>query len=158
MEQFLREKLKRNLSMGNSQNYFNINSVLFREGDIASNVFIVKSGEVLCLKSSKDRLIPVYLAKPNDILGESAILEGAPFTYSAIALSQVEVISINSTDFHKVMQTAPQWLKDLTLTMGARFQSTAGFVADNRVIHKSILSEEQYTPPLENEYKKLLNQ
>ena len=144
--------------MSGNTSIYNINSVVFREGDDASKLYIIKSGEVICLKSSQGRLIPVFLAKANDIIGESAILEGAPYTYSVIALSQVELVAINSKDFHQVMNEAPRWLKDLTLTMAARFQSTAGLVAENRVIHHSIFSEEQYTSSLEIEYKRLLNQ
>jgi CRP-like cAMP-binding protein len=64
--------------MSGNTSIYNINSVVFREGDDASKLYIIKSGEVICLKSSQGRLIPVFLAKANDIIGESAILEGAP--------------------------------------------------------------------------------
>jgi CRP-like cAMP-binding protein len=119
---------------------------------------IIKSGEVVCLKSSKERLIPVFLAKGQDIIGESAMLSGAPYTYSAIAISRVEVISIPSKDFNQALGAAPEWITDLTTTMVSRFQSTASLVAENRVLHPSILSEEEFTPSLEIEYKKILSQ
>lgn len=144
--------------MADNSTYFQPKTVLFREGDDASKLMIIKSGEVLCLKASKERLIPVFLAKGEDIIGESAMLDGAPYTYSAIALSQVEVISVPNGDFRQALGVAPQWLIDLTLTMVARFQSTAGLVAENRVLHPSILSEDQFPASLEIEYKKLLNQ
>ncbi len=124
--------------MSNST-FFAPKTLLFREGDDATNLMIIKSGEVVCLKSSKERLIPVFLAKGQDIIGESAMLSGAPYTYSAIALS-------------------PEWITDLTTTMVSRFQSTASLVAENRVLHPSILSEEEFTPSLEIEYKKILSQ
>ncbi len=144
--------------MSDNSSYFQPKTVLFREGDDASRLMIIKSGEVLCLKASKERLIPVFLAKGQDIIGESAMLDGAPYTYSAIALSQVEVITVPNNDFRQALGVAPKWLIDLTLTMVSRFQSTAGLVAENRVLHPSILSEEEFTPSLEVEYKKLLNQ
>lgn len=144
--------------MADNSTHFSPKSVLFREGDDASKLMIIKSGEVLCLKSSKDRLIPVFVAKEQDIVGESAMLEGAPYTYSAIALTPVEVISVNNSDFTQALKVAPQWLLDLALTMVARFQSTAGFVAENRVLHPTILGEENFPPSLEIEYKKILNQ
>lgn len=144
--------------MADNSTHFQPKAVLFREGDDASKLMIIKSGEVLCLKASKERLIPVFLAKGEDIIGESALLDGAPYTYSAIALSTVEVVSVPNGDFRQALGVAPQWLIDLTLTMVARFQSTAGLVAENRVLHPSILSEEQFPASLEIEYKKLLNQ
>lgn len=138
--------------------FFDPKSVLFREGDDASQMMIVKSGQVLCLKASKERLIPVFVANGQDIIGESAMLSGAPYTYSAIALTRVEVLSVPSKNFTDALDTAPEWLTDLTLTMISRFQSTAGLVAENRVLHPSILSEEEFPPSLEIEYKKLLSQ
>ncbi len=138
--------------------FFDPKSVLFREGDDASQMMIIKSGRVLCLKASKERLIPVFLANGQDIIGESAMLSGAPYTYSAIALSRVEVMSVPSKNFTDALDAAPGWLTDLTLTMISRFQSTAGLVAENRVLHPSILSEEEFPPSLEIEYKKLLSQ
>lgn len=144
--------------MADNSNFLSPKSVLLREGEDATKLYIIKSGEVLCLKSSKDRLIPVFVAKAQDIVGESAMLEGAPYTYSAIALSTTEVISVPNDNFSQALKVAPQWLLDLALTMVARFQSTAGFVAENRVLHPSILSEEEFPSSLEIEYKKLLNQ
>jgi CRP-like cAMP-binding protein len=142
--------------MSNST-FFDAKTVLFREGDEAKDLMIIKTGEILCLKASKERLIPVFLAKEQDIIGESAMLKGAPYTYSAIAISRCEVISIPTRDFNQALSTAPDWLTDLTTTMVSRFQSTAALVADNRVVHPSILSEEQYPSSLEIEYKKLLS-
>lgn len=133
-------------------------TVLFREGDDASNLMIIKNGDVLCLKASKERLIPVYLAKAQDIIGESAMISGAPYTYSAITISRVEIISVPNKDFSQALSSAPIWLTDLTTTMVSRFQSTASLVAENRVLHPSILSEEEFPPSLEIEYKKLLSQ
>jgi CRP-like cAMP-binding protein len=143
--------------MSNSS-FFEPKSVLFREGEEASKLYLIKTGEVLCLKYSNERLIPVFLGKAEDIIGESAMLEGAPYTYSAIAISRTEVISIPNKDFIQTLSVAPKWLVDLTLTMVSRFQNTAGLVAENRVIHSSILSEEQFPSALEIEYKRLLSQ
>lgn len=139
-------------------NFIEPKTVLFREGDIATNMMIIKSGEALCLKASKERLIPVFMAKEKDIIGESAMLKGAPYTYSVITVSRVEVITIPFIDFEQALASAPEWLSDLATTMVSRFQSTAGLIAENRVLHPSILSEEEYTPSLEIEYKKLLSQ
>lgn len=144
--------------MASESKYFSTHSVLFREGDPAEKLFIIKTGQVLCLKSSKERLIPVFLAKGQDIIGESAMLSDAPYTYSAIALSQVEIESVENSKFRDILSEAPQWLHDLTITMIARFQSTAGLVAENRVMSASILSEEDFPPALEIEFKKLLSQ
>ena len=136
---------------------FEPHSLIFKEGERASKLFLVQTGEVLCLKSSKDRLIPVFLAKAGDIIGESAILQNLEYTYSAIAFNKTDLLEIPATSFEAVLATAPQWLVDLTETMVTRFQNTSNLIAENRIIHQSILPEELFPSDLEVEFKRLIN-
>lgn len=131
--------------------------IIFKEGEPATDLYLVKSGKVVCLKSSKDRLIPVFVAKEQDIIGESAMTPNGTYSYSAVTLIASEVVPVPSKDFKSVLKEAPQWLVELTSTMVDRFQNTANVVAENRVLHASILSEEDFPSSLEIELKKLLN-
>lgn len=135
---------------------FNYQSVMFKEGLPADKLFIIKSGEVLCLKSANDRLIPIFLAKEGDIIGESAMMEKLDYTYSAISTSKVEVLEIPSSNFDQVFKMAPNWLKELLTTMIIRFQNTSNLVAQNRIVHSSVIDEDQFTPQTETVFKKLL--
>jgi CRP-like cAMP-binding protein len=89
--------------------------------------------------------------------GESAMIENLLHTYSAITISDVELIEIPSSSFKEVLEKAPSWLVDLTTTMIGRFQSTSSLIAENRVISPLILSEEEFSTKIEVEYKKLLS-
>ncbi len=135
---------------------FGYRSLIFKEGAKATKLYIIKGGEVLCLKSSKDRLIPVFLAKEGDIIGESAMIQDSAHTYSAIALSQVELLEVSSFSFKQVFSKAPEWLLDLTTTMISRFQNTSNLLAENRMVHPSIIAEDQFTSQIEIEFKKLI--
>lgn len=130
--------------------------VVFKEEDLASKLFIIKEGEVLCLKQSKDRLIPVFLAQKGDILGEAAILADGHHTYSAITLTRVDLVEIPASSFTDAMKHSPEWLRGLTSTMVSRFQSTANLIAENRIIHSSVITEDRFPSQLEIEFKKLL--
>ncbi len=55
------------------------NEVLFREGELAQKLYIVKRGQVICLKRSKDRLIPILRAEAGDVIGENALLDTGPY-------------------------------------------------------------------------------
>lgn len=131
--------------------------VLFKEGQMAKKLYLIKSGEVLCLKSSNDRLIPVFRAQAQDIIGENAMITNSPYSYSAIATERSQLIEINSDNFAQILKDAPEWLIDLTNTMISRFQQTASLIAENRAIHSSIVSEEHFPSSLEVEFKRLLN-
>lgn len=135
---------------------FGYNSVIFKEGTKATKLYIVKSGEVLCLKSSKDRLIPVFRAKEGDIIGESAMIEDLVYTYSAISLAPTELVEVTSFSFKQVFNKAPEWLVGLTTTMISRFQNTSNLIAENRIVHPSIIEEDHFTSQVEIEFKKLL--
>ena len=131
-------------------------TVVFKEGSKANKLFIVKTGEVLCLKFSNDRLIPIFLAKEGDVLGESAILENVVHTYSAICMGPVELVEVSSFSFRQVMNKAPDWMHNLMATMIVRFQDIGNLISENRIVHTKIISEDYYNPKLENEFKKLL--
>lgn len=133
-----------------------LNQVIFKEGAPASALYLIKRGKVICLKSFQDRLIPVHVAETGDLLGESAMIDGLVYTYSAISESPVELISIPTKDFQEVLKVAPGWLNDLTLTLVERFQKTASLIAQNRILSPKIMSEEEYPSSLEIQYKKLL--
>lgn len=130
--------------------------VIFKEGQKANKLFIVKAGEVLCLKSSKDRLIPVFLAKEGDIIGESAMIQDLVYTYSAISMANTELLEVTNFSFKQVFSKSPEWLTDLTTTMITRFQNTSSLIAENRMIHPSIISEDTFNSQVEIDFKKLL--
>jgi CRP-like cAMP-binding protein len=133
-------------------------TVVFREGEPAGQLFLVKSGEVLCLKASRDRLIPVFLAKPGDVIGEAAMIPRLAYTYSAISLEPGELVGVPAANFAQVFKESPEWITQLTQTMIERFQHTANLIAENRLIHPSVLGEDQFTSTLEIEFKRLLAQ
>ena len=91
------------------------------------------------------------------MIGEGAMTSNGVYSYSAISLSLCEVVPVPASDFKSVIEQAPKWLVELTATMIERFQNTASIIAENRVLHKSIMSEEDFTSSLEIELKKLLN-
>jgi CRP-like cAMP-binding protein len=101
-------------------------------------------------------LIPIFLAKEGDIIGESAILENVAHTYSAICMGPVDLIEVSSFSFKQVMTKAPDWIHDLMTTMLVRFQDIGNLISENRIVHSTIISEDDYNPKLENEFKKLL--
>lgn len=135
---------------------FGYRSVIFKEGAKANKLFIVKSGEVLCLKASKDRLIPVFLAKEGDIIGESAMIQDMVYTYSAISMANTELMEVTSFSFKQVFSKSPEWITELTTTMISRFQNTSSLIAENRMVHPSIIGEDRFTSQVEIDFKKLL--
>ena len=130
--------------------------LIFREGDEANRLYLLESGEVMCLKASKDRLIPIFVAGKGDIIGENAMVHGSVYGYTTIATHHTVLIPIESANLKDVLEKGPVWLSELASVMINRFQSTANLIAENRVIHSSIVSEEQFPSALEVEFKKII--
>ena len=130
--------------------------VLFKEGQPAQNSFKIITGEVLCLKFTNGRLVPVILATKGHVIGENALIHGAKYDYSAIALENSEIQLTSSENYWNEFKTSPQWMPNLINTMLSRLNNTATLLAENRVIHSSIYDEQNFTSAVEIEYKKLL--
>lgn len=135
---------------------FAAKTVLFKEGTPAEKLYRITSGEVLCVKLVKDRLIPVMLAKKGDCIGESALVNGGKYSYSAITLGFTETDPVSSDVYQKEFKASPTWMGKLLRTMALRFDHTASLVAENRIIHPSVFDESQFTAAFENELKKLI--
>lgn len=75
-------------------------SNLFREGDIPSFLYMVKTGEIKVSRlhqDGKELITGIYHA--NDFFGFEAILENQPYGDSAIAMADSEVVVIPKEDF-----------------------------------------------------------
>jgi hypothetical protein len=78
--------------------------VLYREGDLGSEMFVVQSGAVRVFREIAGVKQELAIMEKGDFFGELAVLEGLPRTASAEALDDVELIEINSTTFDKMIR------------------------------------------------------
>lgn len=127
--------------------------VIFKEGQSAGKVYEITSGEVLCLKWNKDRLIPIMIARKGDRLGEATFIKNGKYNYSAISLSYTETNPVSIQSYKAEFAKNPEWMPALLGIMASRFHHTMDLLAENRI---GILSEQEFPPALEIELKKLL--
>lgn len=132
---------------------FKAKDVIFKEGQSAGKVFEIISGEVLCLKWSNDRLIPIMIARKGDRLGEATFIKNGKYNYSAVTLSFTETNPVSIQNYKAEFSKTPDWMPALLGIMASRFHHTMDLLAENRV---GILNESEFPPALEIELKKLL--
>jgi CRP-like cAMP-binding protein len=78
--------------------------LLITEGEIASHMFVVLTGEVEVLhKGSSDHDVRVALLGPGDWVGEMAILEVQPRSASVRALAPSALLRITAADVHRLL-------------------------------------------------------
>lgn len=117
--------------------------VIFNEGECGSTVFLIQSGRVAIVKG--DLYSPIVLGYRNagEIIGEMALLKKRPRSASAIALEQIQSLSVERTELRKRLGHHPEMALSIMSTLSARLRSSD---ADLDTVTRS---EEQMSTELE---------
>ena len=145
-----------NLAIDDEVKVYKKDQIIFKEGDKPQKLYIVKSGKIICLKKSKERLIPINVISDKSLIGEEALILGEPHTYSSIAMEETAVIEVPAKTITAVIKVAPPWLAGLLKTLSDRINETSSIVSDHRIIHADLSGGQELTPQEENRLKKLL--
>ena len=94
--------------------------IIFREGDPATELFIIKEGRVEIL--SGNRLLDSI--DGNGIFGEMALIDAAPRSASAIAASDVTVVPISEKQFLFLVSQTPFFALNLLKVLARRLRAT----------------------------------
>ncbi len=81
--------------------------VLFREGDAATEAFLVQEGRIRLIKRVGTTERSLRVVRVGDLFGESALRKGMPRNSTAIALTAGAVLALESETFHHVLSNNP---------------------------------------------------
>lgn len=91
-------------------------SFLFLEGDESGDVFVIDTGMIKVSTTSTDgREVVLAVLDADDVLGELAAVDGSSRSASATALTDVELRSVPSAEFHAFLRDRP----DLSLAFAS---------------------------------------
>jgi pSer/pThr/pTyr-binding forkhead associated (FHA) protein len=79
--------------------------IIFSEGDIGTDMFILQSGTVELLKSIGGETRVLATLERGDFFGEMSVLEDVPRTASARAKTDVELVRINGATFDAMLKS-----------------------------------------------------
>ena len=84
-------------------------TILFNDGDVAREFFIIKSGEIHLYKDFEDDLIHIATLSTGDIFGEMGILTDAPRSLSVrISSENAELYVISCDNFLYILKNYPE--------------------------------------------------
>jgi CRP-like cAMP-binding protein len=86
---------------------FEIGDVIFREGEIGTEAYLLEEGRVRLIKKVRGTERSLMVLKPGDLFGESALLPGAPRSSTAIALSQCLALALDQTTLQNLLAHNP---------------------------------------------------
>ena len=76
--------------------------VIFKEGDLGTEMFILQEGQVEILKTLQGVDEQLAVLEKGDFFGEMSLLEDLPRTASARAVSACKLIRINGATFDQI--------------------------------------------------------
>jgi CRP-like cAMP-binding protein len=87
--------------------HFRKGEVIFREGDEATEGYLLQEGRVRLLKKVGSVERSLMVLKPNELFGETALLDGARRNSTAVALADSSALALDQTTLRRMLETSP---------------------------------------------------
>lgn len=99
---------------------FKAGSVIFREGDEARELFVIKSGQVRIQIGNRS----ITEIGADDIFGEMALIDNEPRSATAVAISDVELVPITEKQFLFLVSQTPYFALKVMRVLARRLRVT----------------------------------
>lgn len=86
---------------------FEAGDVLFREGDLGTQAYLLEEGRVRLIKRVRGVERSLMVLKPGDFFGESALMIGASRSSTAIAVSGGQALALEAATLASLLQKSP---------------------------------------------------
>ena len=106
--------------------------LLFVEGDIGDSLLLLVSGSVTVFRTSADgERAALNVLEPPEVLGEIALLDGAPRSASVEATEPSVVLSLSRQEFFGLLRAQPTVLEPLMRQLGTMVRRLTEQAADH---------------------------
>ncbi len=112
----------------NASRRFSEGTVLFREGEQGTEMFVLRSGKVALTRSAAGRSMVLSTLGPGEFFGEMAILTGKPRTASATVVEDAQMLVIDPRTFEAMIRGSTEIAVRLMRSLAGRLAS-----ADERI-------------------------
>jgi CRP/FNR family cyclic AMP-dependent transcriptional regulator len=86
---------------------FTAGEVLFREGELGAEAYLLEEGRVRLIKKVRGAERVLMVLKPGDLFGESALLQGATRSSTAIALTSGLALALSRSTLESLIDKNP---------------------------------------------------
>lgn len=121
---------------------FKAEELIFEEGDLGTEMYIVQEGKVAILKRFKGREQQLALLGQGDFFGEMSVLEDLPRTATARASTGCRLLEINGSTFDQMLRKNPEIAVRMMRKLSRRLRET-----DLR-LREALGSEESQAPEM----------
>ncbi len=99
---------------------FEAGSVIFREGDEARELFVIKSGQVRIQIGNRT----VTELAADSIFGEMALIDNEPRSATAVAVTDVELVAVSEKQFLFLVGQTPYFALRVMRVLAQRLRAT----------------------------------
>jgi len=125
---------------------YNPGDLIFREGDMGNEMYIIQSGKVKITKQLKNgEEKTLVILGPGDFFGEMAVIDKDVRSANAVALDASRLIALDEEVFEMHMQTNPKIVKKILKNLTSRLRDANQQIANlmikdaNRLVCNTIL-------------------
>lgn len=102
---------------------FQAGQFIFLEGDKDLHFYIVEEGRVEIFTNANNKHIKILEVGPGESFGEFALLDRAPRSASARALTPVELVKVSETGYEELLAQIPGWASSMLKSFALRLKS-----------------------------------
>ena len=95
-------------------------SVIFREGEEAHELFVIKSGQVRIQLGNRT----LAELSANDVFGEMALIDNEPRSATALAVTDVELVAVSEKQFLFLVGQTPYFALKVMRVLAQRLRVT----------------------------------
>ena len=98
--------------------------VLFSEGDESREMYVVKAGQIIVTKKSKDSEVVLATLRKGDFVGDMALLESLPRSATARAKGHAKLLALQPGGFLLKIRRDPTFAFEMLQKLSARLRLT----------------------------------
>jgi CRP-like cAMP-binding protein len=99
-----------------------VGTVLFREGDVGSEMYVIHAGRVELTRHFRDRTTTLAVLPPGEFFGEMAIINQRPRSATATVVEEATLLVIDSRTFEAMIRGKAEIAVRMIRTMAARLE------------------------------------
>ncbi len=103
---------------------------VFRQGDPAAKVHVVRTGSVELSRTVKGRRVILQVLRPGDVFGDVPVFLGDPEPFDARAVEDCTVLELDSAALYHLLQTRPLVARRWFVSLAERMAGLQGRLVD----------------------------
>lgn len=118
---------------------------VYREGEIGTEMFTIRSGEVEITRTANGETFVLARLQKGDFFGEMSLLEDIPREATASARTDVELVRVNGAVFEEMLRRSPEIALRMMRRLSRQAREATAFIED--VLGGRPLAAGQPSPP-----------